>query len=299
MTELKYTISIIIPTLDRNKITLATLKSFENQTFNNFELVVIDQTTLPSTQLSAFNTDAYNYKYYHINKKSLPNARNIAAKVAKGDIMLFVDDDTIPEPNLISCYIEEFQKQDESVWLIGGYIYEKSTNILSEKSDISGGYLTKYGKTLKNFSSESYAECEWVAGGNFAILKDKFIELGGFDINYIGNAMLEDCDFGFKVRAHGGRVLFSPRPSVEHLRAESGGTKFSNPDYSMYYRSHNTVYFFRKYNRRFYLPIVFFYLNGIAIKNLINGKHSINAFYYTWKGFIKGFFTRIPDFIDS
>ena len=292
----KFLVSVVIPTLDRGDVSLATLKFFEKQTYKNFELIVIDQTTLPSTQLSAFNTDAYIYRYHHVTQKSLPNARNVAANIAKGDILVFVDDDIIPETDLISCYIEEFQKQDESVWLIGGYIYEKSTNILSEKSDISGGYLTKYGKTLKNFSSESYAECEWVAGGNFAILKDKFIELGGFDINYIGNAMLEDCDFGFKVRAHGGRVLFSPRPSVEHLRAKSGGTKFSNPDYSMYYRSHNTVYFFRKYNRRFYLPIVFFYLNGIAIKNLINGKHSIRAFYYTWKGFIKGFFTKIPVF---
>lgn len=296
MEKSQYPITIIIPTLDRNKITLATLKLFENQTFNNFELIVIEQTTPPSIQLSNFHTDNYHYKYHHINQKSLPNARNVSASISKGDILVFVDDDIIPEPNLISCYIEEFQKYDESIWLIGGHIYEKRTNILSEKSGISGGFLTWYGKTLKNFSSGSCAECEWVAGGNFAIRRNKFIELGGFDINYIGNAMLEDCDFGFKVRAHGGRVLFSPRPSVEHLRAKSGGTKFSNPDYSMYYRSHNTVYFFRKYNRRFYLPIVFFYLNGIAIKNLINGRHSIKAFYYTWKGFIKGFFTKIPVF---
>jgi len=172
--------------------------------------------------------------------------------------------------------------------LIGGCVTEKGSNILSERKDITGGYLTKYGKTLKNFSSESYTECEWVSGGNFAIRRTTFLEIGGFDTNFIGNAMLEDTDFGFNVRSHGGRVLFSPKPKLEHTRAKSGGTRCVNVNLSMYYRSHNTVYFFRKYNKTINLPLVFIYLFGVTIKDLLAKKHTIDAFEYMIKGFFMG-----------
>lgn len=292
---MKYPITIIIPTVDRADITLTTLKAFECQTFTDFELIVLDQTTPPAEQLATFNTDGYQYRYHHVNQKSLPNARNIAANIATGTLLLFVDDDVIPDPDLISNYIEEFENNDESVWLIGGQIHEAGSKIFSERNDISGGYITKYGKTLKNFTSKSYSECEWVAGGNFAVRRDKLLEIGGFDTNFIGNAMLEDGDFGFRIRSNGGRVLYSPKPNLEHLRIKTGGTRRLNVDYSMYYRSHNTVYFFRKHNRRLFLPIVFLYLNAVAVKDLLQKKHTIKAVFYTWKGFVKGFFTKLPD----
>ncbi|MFQ5864006.1 MAG: glycosyltransferase family 2 protein [bacterium] len=289
----KFPVSVIIPTMEREEITLATLKSFENQTFINFELIVLDQTTPPSEQLSTFNSNVYYYRYHHIRQKSLPNARNVAAKIAQGAILIFVDDDVIPAPDLVSSYINEFETHDDSVWVIGGRVYEAHTKIMSERSNISGGYITNYGKTLKNFSAEDYSECDWVVGCNFAVRKRRYLEIGGFDTNYIGNAMLEDGDFCFCVRSNGGRVIFSPKPQLEHLRAKSGGTRQLNMDLGMFYRSHNTVYFFRKHHKHRYLPIVFFYLNGVALKDFIQRKHSFKSFFCGLKGFVMGFGTTI------
>lgn len=291
----KFPISIIIPTLDRGDITLATLKSFEHQTFADFELIALDQTTPPDQQLAAFRTDRYHYRYHHVNQKGLPNARNVAAKLSEAPLLVFVDDDVIPEPDLVSKYVEAFQKSDDSVWVIGGRVHEEGSKIMSERENISGGYITNYGKTLKNFSADSPSECEWVVGCNFAVRKDRYLEVGGFDTNYIGNAMLEDSDFCYRVRSKGGRVIFSPNPQLEHLRAQSGGTRRFKVDYSMYFRGHNTAYFFRKHNKRVFLPIVFFYLNAVALKDFFRKKHSIRAFYSTWKGFMKAFSTKLPD----
>ncbi len=292
---MKHRISVVIPTLDREDITLATLKSFEQQTFRDFELIVLDQASPASERLAAFKTEAYCYKYHHHSKKSLPNARNVAAQIAEGPILLFIDDDVIADKDLVWRYVDEFNKQDQSVWVIGGPIHEADSNIFHEKEDIAGGYVTYYGKTLKNFCAANYAECQWVGGGNFAVRKEKFLQIGGFDDNFIGNAILEDGDFGFRVRLNGGRVLYSPYPGVEHLRAKSGGTRCFNNDSSMYFRSHNTVYFFRKHNRRAYLPIVFLYLGAVWLNDLMQKKHSTKALYYTLKGFIKGFSTKLPE----
>jgi GT2 family glycosyltransferase len=291
---MKYTISVVIPTLDREEITLATLKSFENQSFRDFELIVLDQASPASARLAAFKTEAYRYRYHHHDEKSLPNARNVAARIAEGAILLFVDDDVVAQRDLVWQYFHEFNKQDKSVWVIGGQIHESNSNIFREKEGIAGGYVTYYGKTLKNFCAADHSECQWVGGGNFAVLKEKFLQVGGFDANFIGNAILEDGDFGFRVRSSGGRVLYSPYPVVEHLRAKSGGTRRFNNDFSMYFRSHNTVYFFRKHKRKVYLPIVFLYLSAVWLNDLIQKKHSIKAYYYTLKGFMKGFATKLP-----
>jgi GT2 family glycosyltransferase len=291
---MKYPISVIIPTVDREEIALATLKSFESQTFREFELIVLDQASPASVRLAAFKSEAYHYRYHHHHEKSLPNARNVAARIAEGALLLFVDDDVIARDDLVWQYFHEFNRQDSSVWVIGGQIHERNSKIFREREDIAGGYVTYYGKTLKNFCAAGQAECQWVGGGNFAVRKEKFLQIGGFDTNFIGNALLEDGDFGFRIRSNGGRVLYSPKPAVEHLRAGAGGTRRFHDDFSMYFRSHNTVYFFRKHKRRVYLPIVLLYLSGVWFHDLIRKKHSLMALYYTMKGFMKGFATRLP-----
>lgn len=290
---MEFSISVIIPTIDRDSVTLGTLRAFEKQSHHNFELIVIDQTPGGSSLLRDFSTDIYQYKYVAIKTRGLPNARNVGAETSNGDILIFVDDDIIPSKELVSDFINEFKNQGAGVWVIGGKVYEPGSNILSEKKNISGGYVTFYGKTLKNFYSDKYSECQWAAGGNFGVRRDCYFKAGGFDTNYIGNAILEDGDFGFSIRKQGGKVLYSPKPEIEHLRISSGGTRQTDPAKGMYYRAHNTVYFFRKFKKTLLLPIVFLYLNGVAIKDLINRRHSIKSFYYTWTGFIKGLSTEI------
>ena len=118
-------------------------------------------------------------------------------------------------------------------------------------------------------------------------------KIGGFDKNYKGNAILEDCDFCFNAKNYDGKVLFSPKPVLEHLRARTGGTRQSNSAKGMFYRSHNTVYFFRKYGRHRFLLFVLIYLNGVAFKDWVQKKHGISAFIWTWCGFYKGFITKL------
>ena len=63
--------------------------------------------------------------------------------------------------------------------------------------------------------------------------------------------MLEDVDFGFSINKSGGQVRYDPNPTIQHLRIPTGGTRDESADKSMYYRSHNTVYFLRKHHRSF------------------------------------------------
>jgi len=286
-------VSVIIPTYNRNIIVLKTLEHFNNQSIKNFELIVIDQTQCPSKELIDYTSEIFNYLYVNIEEVGLPNARNVAANKASGKILIFVDDDVIPESTLIENYIFEYNKNLQPNIIIGGKVIEYDSIIMNNDLKMTGGRITFYGKTKKNFSSDQYGNCQWVVGCNFSVRKCYLLEIGGFDKNYKGNAILEDCDFCFNAKEYNGRVLFSPKPILEHLRAPTGGTRQSNTAKGMFYRSHNTVYFFRKYGMNKFLLFVFIYLNGVALKDWVQKKHGISAFIWTWYGFYKGFITTL------
>ena len=286
--------TLIIPTFNRQEITLETLGYLNNQTVQDFEVIVVDQTKSNFTDLDnySFKNEITNYKYININKIGLPNARNVGADHATSEILIYIDDDCIPDNKLIESYLHIFNEQELKIWCIGGRVIEKGSNIFKQSDKIIGGWITWYGKTLKNFDSNNGGICQWAPGGNFAIKTEKFKEVGGFDENYLGNAMLEDGDFGFKIMSHGGSVFYSPKPIMEHLRAPAGGTRKESASKGMFYRAHNTVYFLRKHKMRLRIFPALWYLLAVAIKDLIQGKHGIIAIFWTKIGFIKGLFTK-------
>lgn len=284
-------VSVIIPTLNRHNTALATVRAMEEQTIKSFELIVLDQSSVESERLRDFRSGTFSYFYHHIEEQGLPNARNVAASIAHGDILVFIDDDITPERDLVEHYSRLFNEIDDSIAVIGGRIYEKDTRMFKERSGLAGGKITFYGKTLKNFDTDIQGECEWALGGNFAVRRYRFLQVGGFDKNFIGNALLEDADFCYRIREAGYIVFYSPLPGLEHLREPRGGVRSANRDKAMYYRSHNSVYFFRKHKSLWQLPLLLIYLNGIFIKDFIKSQHSLIALYYTWTGFLKGLTT--------
>jgi glycosyltransferase involved in cell wall biosynthesis len=285
-------LSIIIPTYLRQQIVINTLMALDEQSTKNFEVIIIDQTPKISHQLKNIKFNQILYRYMNIEQVGLPNARNYGAEKASGDILIFIDDDSVPDKNLVKSYRNLFQSLGPDV-LIGGRVIEKDSNIFKEGKNIVGGWIKWYGKTLKNFDTDSYGECEWAPGGNFAVSKKLFFLAGGFDPNYIGTAVFEDGDFGFSVKRSGGKVYYHPEPIIEHLRNPTGGVRQRDPNKGMLYRAHNTVYFFRKHGKIRFLLFVFIYLHGVALKDWLNKKHGLLALFWTLAGFYKGCINNI------
>ena len=228
--------SLIIPTFKRQNIVLETLNHLNDQKINEAEVIVVDQSPHKFDDLLNFKFKSPNLKfnYVKISKVGLPNARNIGAQSSKSELLIFIDDDCIPNSRLISSYISIFSNFDKKVWCVGGRVNEDNTTMFKQNNKIIGGYFTWYGKTLKNFDTDLNGQCEWAPGGNFAVLRNKFLKVNGFDTNYIGNAMLEDVDFGFSINKSGGQVRYERNHKIEHLRIPTGGTRDESDDKSMY-----------------------------------------------------------------
>ena len=174
-------LTIVIPTLNREQVVLDTLRSLEEQTVPGFEVLVVDQSDEFPSRLEEFTSPAYTYRFHHLDEQNLPNARNVAAKLATGDLLVFIDDDVVPDPNLAGAYLREFQRLGDDYWIIAGRIWEAGSKLFSQSDRIVGGTVTFYGKSLRNFDTDNSGDCHYAAGGNFGVRKARYLELGGFD----------------------------------------------------------------------------------------------------------------------
>jgi glycosyltransferase involved in cell wall biosynthesis len=94
-------ISVIVPTYQREDVLCSTITDVLQQDYPDFEVLVVDQTQDHQPETQAYLADmAENGKihYFQLPWASLPGARNYGVERSRGDIILFIDDDVeLPE----------------------------------------------------------------------------------------------------------------------------------------------------------------------------------------------------------
>ncbi|MEN2281289.1 glycosyltransferase family 2 protein [Algoriphagus sp. SE2] len=101
-----FKVSIIIPVFNRADLVLETLESIENQTFKNWECLILDDGSVDSTAsvINEFIKDKS--KYFLFNRpessiKGAPSCRNIGFNLSKGDFIQWFDSDDIMHPTML------------------------------------------------------------------------------------------------------------------------------------------------------------------------------------------------------
>ncbi len=102
-------VSVIIPTLNEEKVIEDTLKALKNQDYKGkFEIVLGDSFSKDKTARIAKKFGA---KVIHTKKRVVAAGRNAGAREARGDIFIFLDADTIPTFNLITELVKAFKNK--------------------------------------------------------------------------------------------------------------------------------------------------------------------------------------------
>ncbi|MBI6118547.1 glycosyltransferase family 2 protein [Salegentibacter maritimus] len=108
-------ISVIIPTFNRAKLLIETIDSFLNQTYLNWEIIIVDDGSKDNTkvQVKAIKDKRINFFIREEQfKKGPAGSRNYGLEKAKGDLILFFDDDDIAHPDLLKEVVLAFSKQN-------------------------------------------------------------------------------------------------------------------------------------------------------------------------------------------
>jgi glycosyltransferase involved in cell wall biosynthesis len=192
-------LSVIIPTYKRRETLTNCLKlltpKVQNLPDDLFEVIVTDDADDGGT------TDYLNKEFPGVRRNQGPQKgpasnRNSGAKAARGEWLLFLDDDCLPTAHFLSAYIDATKKHAEYRVFEGSTLPEGRRRRLDEEAPINdrGGYL-------------------WSC--NFLVNRELFFEIGGFCERY-PFACMEDVDFREQLKARGIEFLFTPDASVVH-----------------------------------------------------------------------------------
>jgi glycosyltransferase involved in cell wall biosynthesis len=192
-------LSVVVPAFNEEKFLPKCLESLRNQDFKDFEIIVVDNN---STDKTAEIAKKFGVILVSEENQGVAFARNKGAKVAKGEILVFTDADTILPKDWLSRISKEF-KEDEDLIAFGGSC-EFYSGPISAK--IASRFLLPIFLFLDKFFSGGWN----LMGCNMAIKREAFLKVGGFNINLKIN---EDVEISYRLRKIG-KVILDPRFKV-------------------------------------------------------------------------------------
>ncbi len=185
----KAMISVVIPTRNRANFLDLALKSVAQQTLpgSDFEVLVVDNGSIDGTAkvIAAHKTVLFNLVAIYAPEPGLHTGRHAGMKAAKGNILVFADDDIEALPTWLDGIKDCFS--DTSVAMAGGNNYpmflEKPPSWILKlwnRYKISGYRAIPALSVLEFNKEQKEISPYWIWGCNFAIRKEVLLAAGGF-----------------------------------------------------------------------------------------------------------------------
>jgi glycosyltransferase involved in cell wall biosynthesis len=199
-------VAVVIPTRDRTSILTRTLGALARQTVGGFEtIVVLDGTDQQPPDVEGVRVIA--------KEHGGPGAaRNAGADATDRELVLFLGDDMIPEPELVARHVETHNRHPASAVAVLGHVDvhpEVGGNRLNRWMDWSGTQFDYHNITGVDAGFGRFYSC------NVSLKRDFFVGAGGFDEDFV--YYYEDLDCGWRLSRKGLRLLYDRDAVAHHL----------------------------------------------------------------------------------
>ena len=241
-------VSIIIINYNGKHHLESCLESLLKINYNNTEIIIVDNNSTDDS-VNFISKNFPNVILIKLNEnKGFAEPNNIASKVATGDFLLFLNNDTIVTPSFISEMIKPIQ-QDSDIGICQSLLLKPDESI-----DSSGDFIDTLGVVYNSKTQISeIREISSARGASMMIKKNLFEQLEGFDEKFYFS--FEDVDLSWRCWIAGYKVLVIPKSIVYHL----GGQTYQKVKNSMA---------FHGFKNQLSMKITNFE-SSLAIKNMI------------------------------
>lgn len=208
-------LSVVIPTYQREHVLLDTIAYLLELRPAPAEILIVDQTAehgSETDQALARLDEERKIRWIRLPRPSITHAMNTGLTLARGEIVLFLDDDIIPHENLFAAHVDAHSSE---YGIIAGQVFQPGEELLSEAEEARG---FKFSSGRKQFVRE-------FIGCNFSVKRSLALEIGGFDENFVHVAYRYEADFARRMLTAGREILFDPAASIRHLKESRGGTR--------------------------------------------------------------------------
>ncbi len=221
------TISVIIPSYGRTNALCDNISDLLVQKHAPTEIIVIHQCPKPeleSTQKLRDWAKEGRIRLYEPSEANAQKARNFGILEARGEVLLFLDDDIRAPPQLVERHLLNYVEDPSLDGVVG--------QILRSGELPTGVFEPRYfwphigwQNFPLNYAKRSPVK-NWPST-NSSIRRSVALEIGGFDEQY-GRTWLDDTDFSCRLLARNAKLIFDPTATVTHLRVPSGGKRLKS-----------------------------------------------------------------------
>jgi len=218
------TISIVIATYERAGALHTALLSLAAQDEPIEEVIVVDQSRNPTDPSLPALGAIQRIVYTVLSRPSASAARNAGVALARGEVILFVDDDVTVLPDLVRRHRSRYA--DPRVSAVGGRIAWPGCDP-RHASPFPGPRAA-----MRNHPEAPVCYHATPAVGplhlitcNFSVRRDWFVAVDGFNERLSGYG--EDLEFVARLRRAGALLLYDPRAALVHHSAPVGGIRLS------------------------------------------------------------------------
>ena len=205
-------VSIIIVNYNGKKYLEKCLKSLERIDYDNYEIILVDNNSTDDSIEFVKNTYPSIIIIKLEKNYGFAEPNNIGAKNAKGNFLLFLNNDTEVTPNFVTELVNA-AKTDKQIAICQSLLLKPNGEI-----DSSGDFLDTLGRAYSSkIKPKSIKEILSARGASLLVKREIFENLGGFDKEYF--ASFEDVDLGWRCWIAGYKVIVVPSSIVYH----SGG----------------------------------------------------------------------------
>jgi glycosyltransferase involved in cell wall biosynthesis len=182
--EISPVFSIVLPTFNRSQVLRRSVESVLNQTFKNFELIIVDDGSNDGTREFVNGLNDSRIQYVYQENKGPSAARNTGAGLARGKYLAFLDSDDEAMPEWLQTLDQAFAQPLSGTVCCGVVIADEGNGVETGNRTVKLPH--KLGPIYKDFSGI------FAPPGTFALRTDIFKELGGYtpELRYSENTDL-------------------------------------------------------------------------------------------------------------
>jgi glycosyltransferase involved in cell wall biosynthesis len=220
------TLSVLICTRNRAAKCRRAVHSVLANSFVDFELIVVDQSSDLSTRAALAGIGDDRLHYFHTDTVGVAISRNIAVREAHADIVVFADDDCVCDRAWLASIHAEFIADPQAVGVYGRVVAygkgnEKGQDDWDCLSEVGGLICPALNQSVHRVVVDSPVIPHLALGGgnNMSFRKEVFRKVGLFNEmlgpgSRIGTG--EDTEFTYRLLVNRYRLIYSPVPLVEH-----------------------------------------------------------------------------------